>query len=41
MAHFSAVLYWLCKAGQLETTQVAQAIKDLDVDPKKIDPFSA
>jgi pyruvate dehydrogenase E1 component len=36
-----AVLYRLCKAGRLEAAQVAQAIKDLDVDPEKIDPFYA
>ncbi len=36
-----AVLYRLCKAGQLEAAQVAQAIKDLDIDPEKIDPFYA
>ena len=36
-----AVLYRLCKAGQLEAALVVQAIKDLDIDPEKIDPFYA
>ena len=29
------------KAGEIEQSQVAQAIKDLDVNPEKIDPYFA
>ncbi len=36
-----AALYRLCQSGKLKATVVAQAIKDLGVDPEKIDPMTA
>ena len=36
-----ATLYRLAKRGEIDSTIVAQAIKDLGVDPEKIDPLTA
>ena len=36
-----ATLYRLAKTGQIPTSDVAKAIKDLDVNPEKIDPYFA
>ncbi|MEK6238249.1 MAG: pyruvate dehydrogenase (acetyl-transferring), homodimeric type, partial [Planctomycetales bacterium] len=36
-----AVLHRLCQANRVEPSAVAQAIRDLNVDPNKIDPFYA
>jgi pyruvate dehydrogenase E1 component len=36
-----AALYRLAKLGQFEPAQVAQAIKDLGVNPEKVDPYFA
>jgi pyruvate dehydrogenase E1 component len=36
-----ATLYRLAKQGVFTPTQVAQAIRDLEVNPEKIDPYFA
>jgi pyruvate dehydrogenase E1 component len=36
-----ATLYRLAKTGQIPTSDVAKAIKDLDVNPEKVDPYFA
>ncbi len=36
-----ATLYRLAKSGDMELTDVATAIKDLDYDPDKVDPYFA
>jgi pyruvate dehydrogenase E1 component len=36
-----AVLYRLAKTGQIPASDVAKAIKDLDVNPEKVDPYFA
>ncbi|MDA0747983.1 MAG: pyruvate dehydrogenase (acetyl-transferring), homodimeric type, partial [bacterium] len=36
-----AALYALCKQGKIEKEQVAKAIKDLGIDPEKVDPVAA
>jgi pyruvate dehydrogenase E1 component len=36
-----AALYRLARLGQFEPAKVAQAIKDLGVNPEKVDPYFA
>jgi pyruvate dehydrogenase E1 component len=36
-----ATLYRLAESGQYDSSRVAHAIKELGIDPEKLDPFSA
>ena len=36
-----AALHRLAAQGKIEISQVVQAIKDLDIDPEKVDPYFA